>query len=128
MKQIYYEGYAGQSKEYEEIFAYKILTDRKNIKMIQALVSKQTYLYPRMHSCIGLLMNEITSGESKSSERARLTQQVIQSLLDEHLFNEEVYAELKSTAKFKFLFIGLKLWQLLLNTTQQWDSHNKFRE
>ena len=111
LKDIYLSaGYSGQSKEYEEIFAYRILTDKKNLKMIQALVTKQTYLYPRLHSSLHLLMNEITQAEVKSAERARLTQQLVMSLLDEHLFNEEVYAEMKSTAKFKFLFIGFKVW------------------
>jgi hypothetical protein len=96
--------------------------------MIQALVTKQTYLYPRLHSCLHLILNEITGGEVKSAERARLTQQLVQSLLDEHLFNEEVYAELKSTAKFKFLFIGFKVWQLIVKSIQSWDTKNKFRE
>ena len=96
--------------------------------MIQVLVTKQTYLYPRLHSSLHLLMNEVTSGEVKAQERARLTQQLIQTMLDEHLFNEEVYADLKSTAKFKFLFIGFKLWQLIVKSIQSWDVKNKFRE
>jgi hypothetical protein len=49
-------------------------------------------------------------------------------MLDEHLFNEDVYAELKSTAKFKFLSIGFKLWQLIVKSIQSWDPKNKYRE
>jgi hypothetical protein len=49
-------------------------------------------------------------------------------MLDEHLFNEEVNAEMKSTAKFKFLFIGLKFWQLIVKSIQSWDVKNKLRE
>lgn len=78
LKEIYQgSGYSGQSKEYEEIFAYKLLTDKKNLKLIQSLVTKQTYLYPRLHSALPLLMNEVTRGEGKSSEKARLTQLLI---------------------------------------------------
>jgi hypothetical protein len=129
LKEIYQgAGYAGQSKEYEDIFAYKLLTDKKNLKLIQGLITKQTYLYPRLHSCLPLLMNEIAQSEGKAAEKARVTQLVIQSLLDEHLFNEEVYADMKSTAKFKFLFIGFKLWQLIVKGVQSWDTKNKFRE
>lgn len=34
LKEIYHESYSGLSKEYEEIFAYKVLADRKNIKSL----------------------------------------------------------------------------------------------
>ena len=40
LKEIYFESYSGMSKEYEEIFNYKVLSDRKNLKAIQALVSR----------------------------------------------------------------------------------------
>lgn len=59
LKEVYYSNYSGMSKEYEEIFGYKVLADKKNIKLIAKLVSKQTYLYPRLHSSVSLLMNEI---------------------------------------------------------------------
>jgi hypothetical protein len=35
---------------------------------------------------------------------------------------------MKSTTKFKFLFIGFKLWQLIVKSIQSWDTKNKFRE
>ena len=49
-------GYSGMSKEYEELFAYNLLTDKKNLASLQRLVSKQTYLYPRLHSSLPLLI------------------------------------------------------------------------
>jgi hypothetical protein len=48
--------------------------------------------------------------------------------LEEYLFNEEVYQGMKSTAKFKFLFIALNLWRLTVESVQKWDSKGKARE
>lgn len=112
LKEVYHAYYSGQSKEFEEVFAYKVLSsDKQNLKLIQGLISRQTYLYPRLHSCIGLLMSEI-SREEKVTDRARLAQQFLTTILTDHLFNEETYQGMKSTAKFKFLYIGLSMWKL----------------
>jgi hypothetical protein len=127
LKEVYYQSYAGLSKEYEDIFAYKILADKKNMRPIRQIISKQTYLYPRLHSCLHLLMNEINLYESKAQDKANVTRQFIQSILDEH-FDEEVYANMKSTAKFKFLHIGFQLWQMVVKSIRSWDIQNKYRE
>ena len=68
LKEIYIQDYSGLSKEYEEIFSYKVLSDRKNLKLLQGLVSRQTHLFPRLHSCIPLLLKIEIGGESKSAD------------------------------------------------------------
>lgn len=129
LKEVYRSGYSGLSKEYESLFNYNLLSDKKNLKLLQGLVSRQTYLYPRLHSCLPLILNDISKAEeTKAADKARLTQTFLKSLLDEHLFNEDVYQEMKSTSKFKFLHIGLKLWQLTVASVGTWDTKCKHRE
>ena len=75
------------------------------------------------------MLNDISnSEETKTSEKARLTQTLVKGLIDEHLFNEDVYQEMKSTSKFKYLHIGLKLWQLTVSSISTWDTKLKHRE
>lgn len=59
LKGIYKEHYAGLSKEYEEVFDYKVLADKKSLRAITGLITRQTYLYPRLHSSLSLLLREI---------------------------------------------------------------------
>ena len=53
---------------------------------------------------------------------------MIKGLLDEHLFNEDVYGEMKSNSKFKFLHIGFSLWELLAKEVEAWDPKAKHRD
>ncbi len=129
LKESYRTGYAGLSKEYENLFNYNLLSDKKNLKLLQALVSRQTYLYPRLHSSLSLLLEDISnSEETKTSDKAKLTQTLAKSLLDDHLFNEDVYQDMKSSSKFKFLHIGFKLWQQTVSSIGTWDTKVKHRE
>ena len=38
LKEVYVEFLSGMSKEYEDIFAYKVLAERRNLKMIGQLI------------------------------------------------------------------------------------------
>eukprot|EP00347_Sterkiella_histriomuscorum_P004007 403362109 len=129
LKEAYQAGQAdGMSKgEYSEVFNYKILADKKNLKQVCYLVQRQTYLYPRLHSSLPLLLNEISS-ESKTADKAKLMQQLINSVIVEFLFNDEVFAQMKSMTKFKFLHIGLRFTQLVLQNIQSWDTKQQNRE
>jgi len=130
LKKAYRQGgYSGMSKEYEDLFAYNLLNDKKNLSQLQKLVAKQTFLYPRLHSCLPLLVQlEISQSEGTTKDKARLCSQLIKGLLEDNVFNEDVYGEMKSTSKFKFLHIGLSLWELLVKEVQVWDSKGKQRE
>ena len=117
----------GLSQEYDSVFAYKLLSEKKNLKQIASLLLRQTYLYPRLHSSVPLLLNEVTQ-EPKVGDRVRLVQQVMRQLGDEHLFSEEVYNGLKSVTKFKFLHIGLKVWLQVSEHLKVWDPKQKHRQ
>lgn len=54
--------------------------------------------------------------------------QFVKALLVDHMFNEEVYQGMKSTTKFRFLHIGFKLWQLVVDNIAIWDNKLKARE
>ena len=127
MKEVYHSSYSGLSKEYEEIFAYKVLADKKNLKLIQNLISRQTFLYPRIHSSLPLLLNEIAN-EPKSSDQIKISQSFFKSIIEAHLFNDDVYQAMKSSGKFKFLYIGLNYWKLAVESIQKWDVKLKARE
>ena len=109
IKESYKNDYNGMSKEYEGLMSYKLLSDKKNLKQICGLIKKQTYLYPRLHSSIPLLINELQS-EEKFQDKLKLFQQFVKIVLDDFLFNEESYSTMKSVTKFKFLNIGFKVW------------------
>ncbi len=82
----------GMSKgEYYDVFTYKILSDKRNIKQISLLISKTTYLFPRIHSFIPLLLNEV-SFEAKTADKVKLLTQLSTSLLDGYMFNDEIYS------------------------------------
>jgi hypothetical protein len=84
-------------------------------------------LYPRLHSSLTYILKDIER-EEKLQDKVKLTQQFVKAVLEEHLFNEEIYASMKSTSKFKFLHIGLNLWKLVVQSIQTWDSKLKARE
>lgn len=44
------------------------------------------------------------------------------------MFNEDVYQHMKNVTKFKFLHIGLSLWESVLNKCGVWDSKKKQSE
>jgi hypothetical protein len=54
--------------------------------------------------------------------------QLVRGLLEEHIFNEDVYGDLKSHSKFKFLHLGFSLWELLARDVEVWDTKAKHRE
>lgn len=82
----------GMSKgEYYDVFCYKILSDKRNLKSISLLIAKTTYLFPRIHSFVPLLLNEV-SFEAKTADKMKLLSQLAQALLNDYMFNDEVYS------------------------------------
>ena len=73
IRESYRNDYNGMSKEYENLMNYKLLSDKKNLKLICGLLKKQTYLFPRLHSCVPLLLNELIN-EEKFKDKVKLFQ------------------------------------------------------
>jgi hypothetical protein len=65
-----------------------------------------------------LLINEIFR-EKKQKDKLKILQQYQRSILDEFIFNEDIYGEMKSVPKFKFLYIGMQIWEKLLQGAKQ---------
>jgi hypothetical protein len=103
---------AQKTKQLEfELFGDKA---EAHVQQLKQIVSKATSSYPRMHSAIKLIVNEITS-LNEPKDRARVVGLVMKDIFDNHFFNEEYYFSLKSTYRPKFLHIGLKFWETLIN-------------
>ena len=66
--------------------------------------------------------------EEKLKDKARLCAQFSKTLLDEYIFNEDKYQEMRNTSKFKFLHIGLTLWKTIIDSIAVWDPKCKARE
>lgn len=49
-------------------------------------------------------------------------------MIEDYLFNEDVYQSLKSSTKFKFIHIGLCLWKLVIESLAKSDPKSKARE
>lgn len=122
LKDAYISLYDNMSPEYEGIFKYKVLTDKKNLEMINQLILKQTSLYPRIHSSLPLVAKEIQR-EKKEKDKLKVLQLFVKNSIDGYLLSEDVYNQMKGVTKFKFLFMGLSLWQLVLLSSKQWASN-----
>lgn len=81
----------------------------ENLQNFSKIIGKSTYLLPRLHSSVPLLVN----AAFESADSLTSVTEIIRLLLDGYLFNEQVYLSLKSTARPKCLHIGLNLWNFI---------------
>jgi len=116
LRDAYLECFDGQSQEHDEIMQYQVVQNKKHLHQISALIKAQTYLYPRLHSSLPLLIKELFR-EKKALVEKNLNL-FIQIILEDAIFNEEVHDNMKSVAKFKYLHIGLKVVEAILNRVQ----------
>jgi hypothetical protein len=92
--------------------------DKQNLKQVLNLLNKQKQFYPKLHSSNHLLVSELLKEykASKSTQKLVKTVSLIQKyLLDDGVFEEESYEKLKSGSKFKYIHIGFKLVQMLMD-------------
>lgn len=59
LKETYSSHFSGQSKEMDKVMATHLLSKKGNLIAFSKLVQAQTYLYPRLHSCVSLAVNEL---------------------------------------------------------------------
>ena len=95
-----------------KIFEYELFNDRAGLRRLQDIVGRQIYIYPRLHSSLKALLDEIKLSKS-SKRRVAYYKSLAEHVLDGYFFNEAVYASVKSQARSKFLNIGLRLWELI---------------
>jgi hypothetical protein len=94
---------------------YSILSEPENMRLLKKIVVKSTYIHPRLHSSLPLLIREIyhPSLGLSQKQRVKVVKQISEEIFEECFFNETVYSGLKSATRPKFLHIGLKFWELL---------------
>ena len=86
------------------------------MKKLTTIIGKSVYIYPRLHTSLPLIIEEIYQSKLNSTPKLRLQmiKKLNKALFEEYFFNEQVYQGIKSSAtRPKFLHIGLKFWELL---------------
>jgi len=74
-------------------------------------MKQQTYLYPRLHSSVHLTIKELFREKKSIEKNFDLFNRII---LEDSIFNEDVYDKMKSVAKLKYLHVGLKIVEAVL--------------
>lgn len=115
LRDIYSTSFDGQSKEMNDILHMNFMKDKKILLQISTLIKGQTYLYPRLHSSIPLLIKEVFRDEKSFESNFALFSQI---LLEQTIFDERVHDTMKSVAKYKYLHIGLRIVESLLKQVQ----------
>jgi len=111
LRDVYLECFAGQSNEYDEIMNFNIIQNKKCLHQISTLMKSQTYLYPRLHSSVHLIIKELLRERKLIEKNFDLFNRIV---LEESIFNEDVYDNMKSAAKLKYLHAGLKIVETIL--------------
>ena len=105
-----------------------ILGNEEDLQKLKQIVGKSVYIYPRLHTSLPLLINEIYLRPSSSKLRLKLIKQLTKILFEDYFFNDDVYQAIKSSAtRPKFLHIGLKFWELLGKETLARETKNETR-
>lgn len=102
--------FEGQKIASKEKIAFNFFEDyEKNLAKYTTIIGKSTYLLPRLHTSVHLLVNEAF----QQKKPVKVVTSLIHELLNGYLFNEGVYQTLKTSVRPKCLQIGLNLWNLV---------------
>ena len=88
----------------------------EDLKKLTNIIGKSVYIYPRLHTSLPLIIAEIYISKEYTTAKLRLqlVKKLTKALFEDYFFNESVYQGIKSSVtRPKFLYIGLKFWQLL---------------
>lgn len=58
MRAVYLEKYVGHLRENEHVFENQILGSENSFKKLSKIVAQSTYLYPRLHSSLKLVIQD----------------------------------------------------------------------
>lgn len=112
LRNIYLLNFNRDSKEFDSLMQIEIVGNKKYLQHISALIKTQTYLYPRIHSSASLLVKELCCDQKLFGKNFV---SVYKALLEDAIFNEEIYNNMKSAAKMKYLHIGMKMTEQMLH-------------
>lgn len=100
------------SKKYAELMQMDVLAvGNQKVQSgteLAQLIKQQTYLYPRLHSCVHLLIKDLFLGDDIKSIPKKY-QSFSQVVLERTIFNEEALSQMKSVARLKLIHIGLRI-------------------
>lgn len=127
MKAVYLEKYVGHLRENEHMYDNQILASETAAKKLAKIAAQSTYLHPRLHSSLPLLIHDIYREQSQS-ERAKVISLLLNTVVIDYFSSTAVYASLKSNTRPKFLNIGLKLTALLMQTVVKNEKSTEIKE
>lgn len=82
---------AGQaSKKFDDVLSTDFLGSSKYMPQLANLIKSQTYLYPRLHSSVHLLLKDVFIGDQKSI--VKKFQNLNEAVLEATIFDEEALA------------------------------------
>lgn len=90
MRAVHLERFVGQLREHEHVYENEVLGSDSAFKKIAKIASQGTYLHPRLHSSMHLLVADIYRGESGKERNAKVTQLLTQVVLG-HFCSSVVY-------------------------------------
>ena len=118
MRAVYLDKYVGQLRESEHIYENEIFSNEKSFQKISKIISQSTYIYPRVHSALKLVIFEAMKEPTAMKILGNLHALVVNS----HFCNNNVYQALKSNTRPKFLNIGLKFSAMILQAANDSQS------
>ena len=120
--------YRDQSTKAAKHLTLDIFADEEDLLKLKHIVGKSVYIYPRLHTSLPLLIDEIYLRPSTTKQRLNLIKKLVKILFENYFFNDDIYQGIKSSStRPKFLHIGLKFWELLGKETLARESKNEAR-
>ena len=101
----------GQSKQHDKLMQTDILSNKKQLQMINLLIKNQTYMFPRLHLSTQLLIKELCRDSKQLSKNFSV---FFKTVLEDNIFNKEIQNNIKSVVKMKFIHIGFKIVEAIL--------------
>ena len=89
----------------------ELVSNKKQLQHINTLIKQQTYLFPRLHLSTQMLVKELFV-DAKFAGKHLV--QFLKEILEDAIFNDEIHNSMKSVAKMKYLHIGFKIAELVL--------------
>lgn len=118
LRRVYLSGVLPDSKPASAKFVdIDVLSETKYLDKANHLVRKQTYLYPRLHSSLTLLIESMSDTLEKGEVTKFKTQikAVFGTMIESGVFSDSQFDSMKSVTKFKYLHIGFSLVKALLD-------------
>ena len=90
LKHLYFSSkIKDQSPKLAKVLGLDILSDDSNLHKLKIIIGRSIHIYPRLHNCLPMLINEIYSKHASSSKlRLQEIKKLAKAVFEEHFFDE----------------------------------------